>query len=190
MDFEIKIIEFLQSGKSPFFDISFQVISQLGAICGVIFLCLFLLFFQRKLCFWFLFSYGFAGLTTRILKGLVRRPRPFIVSETITTIGDAVTDFSFPSGHATCATAIAIFLCYFLFKKYKSKLARFLIVLSGVVYVGLVCLSRMYLGKHYLTDLLAGIVVSAVFCTLGILFMNYYNKKKEIYKGENKNGNQ
>ncbi len=190
MDFEIKIIEFLQSGKSPFFDISFQVISQLGAICGVIFLCLFLLFFQRKLCFWFLFSYGFAGLTTRILKGLVRRPRPFIVSETITTIGDAVTDFSFPSGHATCATAIAIFLCYFLFKKYKSKLARFLIVLSGVVYVGLVCLSRMYLGKHYLTDLLVGVVISAIVCTLGILFMKYYNKKKEIYKGENKNGNQ
>ena len=63
-------------------------------------------------------------------------------------------------------------------------------MLCGAVYVGLVCLSRMYLGKHYLTDLLAGIIVSAVFCTLGILFMNYVRKKKEFYKGENKNGYQ
>ncbi|MDE6583180.1 MAG: phosphatase PAP2 family protein, partial [Clostridia bacterium] len=85
--------------------------------------------------------------------------------------------------------AIAIFLCYFLFKRYKNKWLRVLIVLCGVVYVGLVCLSRMYLGKHYLTDLLMGIVISAVFCTLGILFMNYVKKKKEIYKSENKNGN-
>lgn len=184
MDFEIKIIEFLQGGRNPFFDMSFQILSKLGSVLGIAFLVVLLLFFNRKLCFWYLFSYGFAALFVKVLKGLVKRVRPYNISDSILALDGFSQDFSFPSGHATCATAIAIFLAYFLFKYFKSKPARVGIVCVCIVYVALVCLSRMYLGKHYLTDVLAGVAISAVVCTVGILFMKFYEKQRAKRKPE------
>lgn len=188
MDFEIKIIEFLQSGRSPFFDVSFQLISAIGSTMGVVAACLLFLLFKRKLCFWYLFSYGFVYLTVSIMKNSIQRMRPFNVTDIIENIGDVVTGFSFPSGHAACATAIAIFVGYFLFQYFKSKGTRVGIVLSCCLYVGLVCLSRMYLGKHFLTDVLAGVAVSAVICALGLTLMYFVNKRKKVKTNEITNG--
>lgn len=187
MNFEIEIIEFLQSGRCQFFDVSFQIISALGSTLGVVALCLLFLVKKPKLCFWYLLSYGFVYLTVRILKETVQRVRPFNVTDAIANIGDTVTDFSFPSGHVACATAIAIFLGYFLFQYFKSRGMRVGIVLSCSVYVVLVALSRMYLGKHFLTDVLAGAIISAVICSLGLLLMHFASKKKKVKENENKN---
>ena len=184
MNFEIKLIEFLQAGRNAFFDVSFQTISIIGSLVGVLALCIFFLIFDRKLLFCYLFSYGFVFVCVRIIKSLVERPRPFNVSDNIINIGDAVQEFAFPSGHAACATAIAIFLGYFLWKRFKNH--RVGICISCCIYVGLVCLSRMYLGKHYLTDVLAGVLISAIICVAGLMFMNYIKKR---LKNENKNGN-
>lgn len=188
MDFEIKIIKFLQSGRSQFFDVSFQMISAIGSVIGVVALVLFFLKFKAKMSFWFLITYGFVFLTINTIKLLVSRARPFAVCDDIQNIGDSVTDFSFPSGHAACATAIAIFIAYFLFSKFKTTSMRVCVGLSCALYVGIVCLSRMYLGKHFLTDVLAGVAISAVICIAGIMFMRYCAKKKET-KNEIKNGN-
>lgn len=182
MDFEIKIIKFLQAGRSQFFDVSFQMISAVGSVIGAVVLVLFFLKYKPKMGFWFLFTYGFVFLTINTIKLLVSRARPFAVCGDIQNIGDSVTDFAFPSGHAACATAIAIFMAYFLFSKFKKTSSRVCITLSCALYVGLVCLSRMYLGKHYLTDVLAGVAISAVICALGIIFMRYCAKRKELKK--------
>lgn len=187
MDFEIKIIQFLQAGRNVFFDRTFQLISSVGSTVGAVVLVLFFLFVKKKFAFWYLFSYGFVYLFVNLLKNWVGRVRPFNVTDTIVSIGDTVTGYSFPSGHAACATAIAIFLGYFLFTVYKSKGIRIGIVLSCCLYVGLVCLSRMYLGKHYLTDVLAGVAISSVICVLGLTLMYFWEKKRKNY--ENKNGN-
>ncbi len=178
MGFEIKIIEFLQSGRTPFFDTSFQLISQMGSWLGVVFLCVVLLIFNRHLIIWYLGTYGVVLGVVNLLKNVVARVRPFNVTDQIVSIGDVVQDYSFPSGHVACATAIAIFFGLFLFTYFKGKGARTLIVICCAVYVGLVALSRMYLGKHYLTDLIGGFVISGVICVVGILFMFWYMVKK------------
>jgi len=188
MDFEIKIIEFLQAGRSVFFDTSFQIISTIGSILGVVAVCLLLLAFKPKMCFWYLFTYGFVYLIVSLSKHVIQRVRPFNAVDTIANIGDAVHEFSFPSGHAACATAMAIFLGLFLFEYFKDKKTRFWIVCALSIFVGLVCLSRMYLGKHYLTDVIAGVVVSACICVVGIMFKNYVEKKRGKVN-ENKNAN-
>lgn len=178
MDFEIKLIEFLQSGRNMFFDTSFQIISAVGSTLGVVSLLLLLLLFKRKLCFTYILTYGFVYLGVFVMKNLVQRVRPFNVTDTIANIGDVVHGYSFPSGHAACATAIAVFVGYFLFQFFTKKSTRIGIVLSCCLYVGLVCLSRMYLGKHFLTDVLMGVVLSAVICFVGIWFMRFIEKKK------------
>lgn len=185
MNFEIRLIEFLQAGRNAFFDVSFQAISIIGSLVGIIALCIFFLIFDKKLLFWYLFSYGFVYLCVSIVKHLVKRPRPFNVSDNIINIGDMVQEFAFPSGHAACATAIAIFLGYFLWQHFKKKTYRICIIISCAIYVGLVCLSRMYLGKHYLTDVLGGVVISAIICIDGLILMNFIKKR---LKNENKNG--
>lgn len=184
MGFEIKLIEFLQAGRSPFFDMSFQVLSAIGSVLGVVALCILFLLFKKELCFWYLFSYGFVLLTVNIMKNCIQRVRPFNATDTIKNIGDVVTGYSMPSGHAACATAIAIFMAYFLFQYFTKKSTRVGIVVACSLYVGLVCLSRMYLGKHYLTDLLAGIAVSATICALGLVLMHFAQKgrKKKLWE--------
>ena len=184
MDFEIKIIEFLQAGRTPFFDGAFQVISLIGSYIGAVALVLFFLFTKKKYAFWFLFTYGFAYLIQNILKTAIGRPRPYNIIDTIVSVGDVVTDFSMPSGHTICATMIAIFLGAYLFSVYKKKGQRVWVCLALCVYVGLVMLSRMYLGKHYLTDLLAGLGISVLIGTLGLLFMHFYNKWHQKHKKE------
>ena len=187
MGFEIKLIEFLQSGRTPFFDVSFQVISLIGSYVGAVALVLFFLIFKRKYAFFFLLTYGFAYLTQSIMKNAIMRERPFNVSDSIVSIGDTVTSFSMPSGHVACATMIAIFLGAFLFSIYKKRGQRVWVVLALTLYVGLVMLSRMYLGKHFLTDVLAGAGLSIVFGILGLLLMRLWDKRKK--KNENSNGN-
>lgn len=184
MGFEIRLIEFLQAGRHVFFDTSFQIISLAGGFLGVVALSLFFLFFNRKLLASYLLSYGFVYAVVKVLKHIIRRPRPFNVSENIANIGDVVTGFAFPSGHSACATAIAIFLGCFLWKRFKKKSTRLCVIISLVIYVGLVCLSRMYLGKHYLTDVLAGVVISAIICLLGLYIVNAIQKNKKV-KNEN-----
>ena len=182
MEFEIGVIVFLQAGSTPFFDVSFKVISLIGSYVGAVALVIFFLFFKRKYAFFFLLTYGFAYLTQSIMKNAIMRERPFNVSDTIANIGDTVTSFSMPSGHVICATLIAIFLGAYLFSIYKKKGSRAWITLALIVYVFLVMLSRMYLGKHFLTDVLAGAGVAIVFGILGLLLMYFYDKRKQNKK--------
>lgn len=182
MGFEIKIIEFLQAGRNVFFDTTFKMISAIGSVVGVLVVSLLFLIKKRKLFFWYLFSYAMAALVIWILKDQIHRVRPYNFTDSVICIGGASTDFSFPSGHSACATAIAIFIGYALFTYYKKTGARIGIAIGCSLYVGLVGLSRMYLGMHYLTDVLAGIAISAAFCTLGIVLMRLYEKQK---KGRN-----
>jgi len=177
MDFEIEIIKFLQSGRNNFYDVSFQAITMLGSVLAVVLFALFLFKFKHHLAVWYLVTYGFAALVIAIVKATVLRVRPFVASEDIVLIGKVSSDFSFPSGHTACAMAIAIFMGYFLFGHYKKAGARALIVICLSMYVGLVGLSRMYLGAHYLTDVLAGAAISAVICTSFILILRHLNKK-------------
>lgn len=168
MNFEIEIIKFLQAGRNPFFDFSFQMLSFLGSVFGIGFLCVVLFFTKRKILVCYLCSYGVVYGVVSVIKTLVQRVRPYNATDLIFNLGTSTTDFSFPSGHAACATAIAIFFAFMLFCYFKGKGARVMICIGSALYVALVCLSRMYLGKHYLTDVLAGAAISAAVCAIGI----------------------
>lgn len=178
MEFEIKLIKFLQAGRNQFFDVSFQAISLLASVVGVVFFVLFLLRYKPSLVFWYAFAYGMVALLVSVLKVLVARERPFAVDGEIAIIGDAESDFSFPSGHTACAVTIAIFLGTFLFEQAKDKKTKFWITFSLTIYVLLVMISRMYLGMHYLTDILVGAAVPVIVCPCVLATRRYFQKKK------------
>ncbi len=89
-------------------------------------------------------------ITNVLLKNMVARIRPYEIVEGLTFLGTQPHDFSFPSGHSTCSMAAAAVLFARLPKK-----AGIPLLLLGV----LICLSRLYVGVHYPTDVLAGTAI-------------------------------
>lgn len=87
-----------------------------------------------------------AGLLVMLLKDLFDRARPPIADPSLDPVGIVPASASFPSGHAATAfaAAVAVALVY-------PRLGRPLLVLAGVI-----ALSRIYLGVHYVLDVAAG----------------------------------
>lgn len=89
-------------------------------------------------------------LLTTVLKAVFRRARPEILDT-----GYSASFYSFPSGHATVAVGfygmLTILIAYRL-----NGLARWAVAAGGILLVLLIGFSRLYLGVHYPTDILAG----------------------------------
>lgn len=93
-------------------------------------------------------------ITNLTLKPLVSRPRPWLdVEGLIHLLGESAYR-SFPSGHATSAFAFAFALRYGTERKWLKWLAMIVAILMG--------LSRLYVGVHYPTDVLGGVLVGWV----------------------------
>ena len=108
-----------------------------------------------------------AETTTFILKLVVARPRP---------LGGLVTenDFSFPSGHATIAVAFYGSLALVLLKQTSIPWIKYLIIGLTSSVVVLIGVSRLYLGVHYVSDVVAGYIVGGCALTLGAFLQTYY----------------
>lgn len=74
--------------------------------------------------------------------------------------------FSFPSGHAMVTMAFYGYLLYVVVKLVKRKWVRNSLIVLFVSIIFLVGLSRIYLGVHYVTDVLAGYSISLVYLFL------------------------
>lgn len=105
---------------------------------------------------------GLVGtLTYKWLKGKTLRPRPYEVCQDIFLTGKPLDKFSFPSGHTLHAVVFgAVALSYF------PLLAA--IIVPFVLMVGL---SRVVLGLHYPSDVLAGAAIGAVIAAISFILI-------------------
>lgn len=76
------------------------------------------------------------------------------------------TDFSFPSGHATIAVAFYGYLAYILIKLGKEKY-KWPITIAAILTAFLIGYSRLYLGVHYVSDILAGYLIGLTALIIG-----------------------
>jgi len=146
----------LNSWHSKAAELFFQIYTNAGDGLFSIALFLVLLFFHRSLLGWeIVISFLLSGLIAQLLKYAFPMPRPK------TLIGDAhyaffiqgythVGNASFPSGHTASAFGLATLLSLFCRNKKWGILYLFLAMLVGY--------SRIYLGQHFLQDVLAGAV--------------------------------
>lgn len=94
---------------------------------------------------------------TQLMKALINRPRP---AEPVVAVFDHPGDASFPSGHVTAAVIFAGFLAALvILSPQKSRAVKVGAGASASVAVGLVGLSRIYLGAHWLSDVLGGFLI-------------------------------
>jgi membrane-associated phospholipid phosphatase len=99
-------------------------------------------------------SAGFADKTSAgFVKPLVHRLRPCnepIVSKTTITRVDCGTGYSFPSTHATDHFAMAFFLIFLFYKRWRW------ILLWGILWAGSISFAQVYVGVHYPLDVFCG----------------------------------
>jgi undecaprenyl-diphosphatase len=101
-------------------------------------------------------------LLNNVLKLWFDRPRP-----TVFAWETHAASSSFPSGHAMSATVVYGTVAYLLARLQKHRWSRALTLSAAVVLIALICATRLYLGVHYPSDVLGGIVVGlawAGFC--------------------------
>lgn len=96
-----------------------------------------------------------AVLLFRSIKITLDRPRPPAVAQVVTE-----TNESLPSGHATMATVVIGSLVVLTWGRLSGR-ARALAVAAGALWVGAVGGTRVYLGVHWLSDVVAGWLVGA-----------------------------
>jgi len=97
---------------------------------------------------------GGAGLLTLATKNLVERVRPTEIQQLI-----AVTGYSYPSGHSLSTSALYLTIAIIASRHVKRSSARaglFLAVSGVLITVGA---SRVYLGVHYATDVVSGLLM-------------------------------
>ena len=109
-------------------------------------------------------------ITNVVLKNAVARIRPYEVVEGLMLIGRKATDWSFPSGHSTCSMAAGIVLL----KKMPEQAGIPLFVLAVFI-----CYSRLYIGIHYPSDVLGGILIGT-FAAFSALYIMKRKDKQEI----------
>ncbi len=95
------------------------------------------------------------------LKRIFSRDRPYIKHEDITNLMIPPDKFSFPSGHTAGAFAVAFVLWFF----YP------VLFIPGLILAILIGISRMYLGLHYPSDVLAGVLLGFLSARLAVFFV-------------------
>jgi len=164
--FDLWFENLLVSIRNPFFVQLFRDITFFGnatTVIGlVVFLGIFLLWTKTRrvyLAGLFASLLGAAG-TAYVLKEVVGRLRP---SGSIPT--GIETDFSFPSGHATVSMAFYGFTAYVLCRLYPERTK--IILSTATIIILLIGFSRLYLGLHFPTDVIAGYCVGGVWLWIG-----------------------
>jgi undecaprenyl-diphosphatase len=101
-----------------------------------------------------------------LIKTVVHRPRP---AADLVTVFTNLGSFSFPSGHVMFYTAFFGFLFFLAFTLLKPSFRRTMMLVVTGALVALVGLSRMYLGEHWASDVLAAYLVGSLILIAAVM---------------------
>lgn len=181
--YEKEILEFdklafsLFKIRTPLLTKIFLIITNLGSPYVLIVLTLLsFLLKNKKLSFIITGNLGLITIINQVLKFIVKRPRPsdlFLIVET---------GYSFPSGHSMVSLSFYGLLIYFIYKYFKNKkLKIFLITLFSLIIV-LIGVSRVYLGVHFVSDVISGFLLSLSYLIIFIKVINKFILKESYEK--------
>ena len=114
----------------------------------------------------------FVFLTSQVFKLIFHRHRPtglFLVS---------ASGYSYPSGHTMVSFAFFAFIAIALCEKINNKLIKILLKIGITILVLSIGFSRIYLGVHHTTDIIAGYLLGAAYLFIFIDIRNKNNKRK------------
>jgi undecaprenyl-diphosphatase len=118
-----------------------------------------------------------AIVLNNLLKAGFERPRPDVIEWST-----HASFYSFPSGHAMSATVVYSTAAYLAARLQRSHRARVAVMATALIVIVLIAVSRLYLGVHYPSDVIAGMVIGlawAGFCMATLEAIQLYARSSE-----------
>lgn len=145
-------------------------------ILGIITILILILIKNKKIGLSVLINLCSVTVLNLVLKSILQRPRPNeyrIINET---------GYSFPSGHSMISMAFYGFIIYLIYKNIKNKYLKWISIILLSILILMIGFSRIYLGVHYVSDVLAGFLFSISYL---IVYIKIINKCLFIEEGSN-----
>ena len=175
MQFEVELIKFIQNMRSGFMDTVMKIFTEAGDQLFFIGIALmFYWFINKKDAFKLVFTFILSAVGIVGVKNIVKRPRPYIDYPDL-NVGARTSGYSFPSGHAHNIAVISTTV----YDKYKLryKWLNYLLLAAMII----VPFTRLYLGQHYLTDVLAGLAIGIGITFLSLFLINKMGDKENLW---------
>ena len=177
VDVDVIVHGLLQKLRTPWLDSAMVAVTELGDVQVLLPVILAALawFVWRRLwrtCLYWLAAVGVAQVLVKVLKVALHRSRPGLFY-------NGVESFAFPSGHATMSVVAYGFLAFLICRNQRAG-ARILIAATAALCIALIALSRLYLGVHWASDVIAG--TSFGLAWIGALAMAYSYRTHEDVK--------
>ncbi len=166
--FPLEIIRWLQGYENAFWDFFFDGVSILGEeyfyimVLGLVYWVL-----NKRLGEFLGITLGASITFNNVAKNIFSHPRPFEAypDEVTNKRPGTATGHSMPSGHVQGSASV-----FFAFAFYLKK--RYLFIIASIITI-LMMFSRMYLGVHYIQDVVAGAVIAILIAFV----MHYFSRK-------------
>lgn len=176
---ELSILQFFESIRNTFLTALFAVITACGEeLLLIIVIALLYWLYDKRFGEQLVFTALTSAVGNAVLKSVVLRPRPYTTGQVsrveldnpfVSTLG-LDDNMSFPSGHSQSSASFFATLGLHFRKTWVRVLCAVAILL--------VMLSRLYLGVHYPTDVLAGMLLGLLFCfAVNWVYTRHYAKR-------------
>jgi undecaprenyl-diphosphatase len=180
---DVRLAQWFHSHATPGFTRAMLVVTHANGLAGAATMtALLALWFRRRgLRDWMLLTLvaGIGGAALNVaLKHVFHRARPHFDDPLLT-----LDTFSFPSGHTAAATVLYGLVAWWFVTRARTWPQRVPVVAAAACMVALVALSRMYLGAHYLSDVLAATLESVAWLAVCITATSTYARMRRL-RGE------
>jgi len=186
VQFDDFVSTIIQSFRSPLLTEVMIFISLLGADIILIVATIIVVFMRwrkhKKESILFTIMLVFGAILNIVLKSIFQRARPTFDPLLV------VSDYSFPSGHAMNSLVFYATVAYFMYYYTKNALLSVLVLTLCIVLILLIGISRVYLGVHFPSDVIAGYIAGTMWFVFVLLVertLTYFNLYK-TYKLKNK----
>lgn len=158
-EFDSVVYNFLVNNRNEVLNNFFKIITQFGSALVLIIITILCVIFIRDKKYKILVPANLVtiAIINIVLKNFFLRPRPNelrLIEET---------GYSFPSGHAMASTAFYGLLIYIAHEKIENKILRNTICIMLGLLILLISVSRIYVGVHYTSDVIAGTCFSIAY---------------------------
>ena len=167
--------DFFESIQTPWLTKCMLFITDIGGPGSIALYCLVLVMFmwlhkKYNHIVQFILTMSVSAFVAVVLKETlkIQRPNGGLISE----VG-----YSFVSAHTLIATVFLVLLVYSYKDHFKIKLVRTFFVVASTLFVILIGVSRVYLGVHYMTDVLGGLFVGLILSAFSILLYSKGHKR-------------
>ncbi len=177
-DLDQQLSAWIAKNRTPQLTTFFIVVTALGstAVATTLTVVVGIHLLLRKQRYWFaaitLTIVG-GAILNRFLKLAFQRARPQLDDPIRSFAG-----YSFPSGHTVTATVVFGAIALLLFTRVKTLRARVIVIVSATLIIALVGFSRIYLGAHYLTDVLAAMAEGVAWISLSFTLVTWWRRLK------------